>query len=201
MNNDEFSLHNPQASMLSEDDEPEFNEKQYRQDSGGLITTDNGMADRLLKNNKLYNSMKGDWKRSEWNNSKNILITTGRENGSFYIRREQQNTSAIAERCRRYREAAEMGVPDPMAPLMPDGKLGHKWMDLPDVVAIAISDKYFGGMPWAVVKRDRTLKAQFYRVVQQEYAQYICYPGGKLPIPIDVPYPSAVGETKFFKGM
>jgi hypothetical protein len=83
---------------------------------------------------------------------------------------------------------------------MPDGKLGYKWMDLPDVVAIRISDQYFGGMPWSVVKHDRTLKAQFYRVVQAEYPQYICYPGGKLPIPIDVPYPGRAGETKFFKG-
>jgi len=29
----------------------------------------------------------------------------------------------------------------------------------------------------------------------------VCYPGGKLPIPIDVPYPTAVGQTRFFKGM
>jgi hypothetical protein len=55
-------------------------------------------------------------------------------------------------------------------------------------------------MPWAAIKHDRTLKAQFYRVVQQEYPQYVCYPGGKMPIPIDVPYPSKAGEQKFFKG-
>lgn len=178
---------------------PDYNT--LRQDAGGIITTHNGVADRLLsKNNKLYREMKGDWSREGWNLSKNIKTTTGREDGKFFIRREQMNAEAVAERCRLYRQAAEAGHPDPLAPIMPDGKLGYKWMDLPDVVAIRISDQYFGGIPWAALKNDRTLKAQFYRVVQQEYPQYICYPGGRLPIPIDVPYPSRAGEKKFFKG-
>ena len=89
---------------------------------------------------------------------------------------------------------------DPLAPLMPDGKIGYKWMELPEVIATEIGNKYFGGMPWAAIKRDKSLKAQFYRVVQQEYPAFICYPGGKLPIPIDVPYPAAVGADKFFAG-
>lgn len=179
---------------------PDYNS--LRQDAGGIITTHNGVADRLLsKNNKLYREMKGDWSREGWNLSKNIKTTTGREDGKFFIRREQMNAEAVAERCRLYRQAAEAGHPDPLAPIMPDGKLGYKWMDLPDVVAIRISDQYFGGIPWAALKNDRTLKAQFYRVVQQEYPQYICYPGGRLPIPIDVPYPSRAGEKKFFKGL
>jgi len=55
-------------------------------------------------------------------------------------------------------------------------------------------------MRWSTIKRDRTLKAQFYRVVETEYPQFVCYPGGKLPIPIDVPYPAKVGEKKFFEG-
>jgi hypothetical protein len=178
---------------------PDYNT--LRQDHGGIVTAHNGVADRLLsKNNKLYNSMKGDWKREGWNLSQNIKTTTGREGGKFYITREQMNTDAVAERCRLYRQAAETGHHDPLAPLMPDGKLGYKWMDLPDVVAIRISDQYFGGIPWSALKNDRTMKAQFYRVVQQEYPQYICYPGGKLPIPIDVPYPAKAGATKFFKG-
>jgi hypothetical protein len=144
--------------------------------------------------------MKGDWTRTDWNASKNIKVTTGRENGKFYITREQMNADAVAERCRRYREAAEAGHPDPLAPIGDDGKLTWKWMDLPNVVSIRISDEYFGGMPWQAIKHDRTLKAQFYRVVQQEYARYICYPGGRLPIPVDVPYPARVGQQKFFKG-
>ena len=191
----------PQKPEYIDVDNVQTNYDYLRQDEGGLITTHNGVADRLLsKNNKLYNEMKGDWKREGWNLGRNIKTTTGRENGKFYIKREQMNAEAVAERCRRYREAAEAGHPDPLAPLMPDGKLGYKWMDLPEVVAIRISDQYFGGMPWNVVKHDRTLKAQFYRVVQQEYPQYICYPGGRLPIPVDVPYPSKAGEKKFFKG-
>ena len=46
----------------------------------------------------------------------------------------------------------------------------------------------------------KTLKAQFYRVVEREYNQFVCYPGGKLPIPIDVPYPAPSGSQKYFKG-
>jgi len=171
-----------------------------RQDAGGIITTHNGMADKLFKNDKLYNAMKGDWSRTDWNGTKNIRVTTGRDGGKFYITREQFNIEAIKQRAAEYRKAAEAGVPDPLAPLGPDGRLTYKWIDLPDVIAIRISDTYFGGMPWSVIKHDKTLKAQFYRVVQQEYPQYICYPGGRLPIPIEVPYPVKSGETKFFKG-
>lgn len=183
-----------------DDNDPEKNWDFYRQDHGGTITSHNGVADKLLKNNDLYRAMKGDWTRTSESKSGNIITTTGRKDGKFYITREQKNSDAVRERCKRYREAAEMGIPDPLAPLMPDGTLGWKWMDLPNVVSIRISDQYFGGMPWQALKNDRTLKAQFYRVVQQEYPQYICYPGGKLPIPIDVPYPSKAGETKYFRG-
>jgi hypothetical protein len=184
-----------------DDKDPEKNYDYYRQDHGGMVSEHNGIADRLLQNNDLYRSMKGDWSRTAENKSGNIITTTGREDGKFYIKREQKNAEAVARRCAEYRKAAEAGIPDPMAPLMPDGKLGWKWMDLPNVVSIRISDQYFGGMPWNALKNDRTLKAQFYRVVQQEYPQYITYPGGRLPIPIDVPYPSKAGEKKFFKGI
>jgi len=180
--------------------DPEKNWDYYRQDHGGMVTNHNGIADKLLQNNELYNKMKGDWSRSETNKSGNIIITTGREDGKFYIKREQRNAEAVAERCRLYRHAAEQGIPDPMAPLMPDGTLGWKWMDLPNVVSIRISDDYFGGTPWSALKHDRTLKAQFYRVVETEYPQYVCYPGGKLPIPVDVPYPTKRGQKRFFEG-
>jgi hypothetical protein len=55
-------------------------------------------------------------------------------------------------------------------------------------------------MPWSAIKHDKTLKAQFYKVVEKEYNQFVCYPGGKLPIPVEVSYPAATGETKYFKG-
>ena len=186
-------------SYLS-DQEPEHDDKAFRQDSGGLVTTENGIADRLLKNDKLYNAMKGDWSREGWNKSKNIKVTTGRQEGKFYITREQMNVEYIAEQCAEYRKRAEAGHMDPLAPIMPDGKLGYKWIELPEVLAIRISDDYFGGMSWHTIKRDKTLKAQFYRVVQQEYPAFVCYPHGKLPIPIDVPYPNKVGAEKFFAG-
>jgi hypothetical protein len=198
---DLYSLNNPDASML-DDNEPETNLNYTRRDEGGMITAHNGLADRLLKNDKLYNGMKGDWKRSAWNNSKNILTTTGREDGKFYIRNEQMNTEAIAERCRRYRAAAEQGVPDPMAPLDDSGGLAWKWMDLPFVVEQQISDDYFGGMRWNTIKRDQQLKAQFYQIVERDYNQYVCYPGGRLPLPIRPRIPSKTGgdKTLFFTG-
>jgi len=186
-------------SYLSDED-PEHNPDAYRQDRGGLVTTDNGIADRLLKNDRLYNTLKGDWKRSDFNKSKNIRTTTGREDGKFYIKREQFNTEYIIEQCQAYRKKAEEGWIDPLAPLMPDGKLGYKWIELPEIIAQDIGNKYFGGLSWHTIKRDRGLKAQFYRVVEQEYNAFVCYPGGRLPIPIDVPYPAAVGQDKFFAG-
>ena len=183
------------------DIDPERNYDYWRQDHGGVVTNHNGIADVLLKNDKLYNAMKGDWKRTSLSGSKNIITTTGREDGKFYIRREQKNAEAVARRCQAYRKAVEAGHNDPLAPIGDDGKLTYKWMDLPNVVSIRISDQYFGGMPWAAIKHDRNLKAQFYKVVEREYNQYVCYPGGKLPIPVDVPYPTKAGEKRFFKGI
>jgi hypothetical protein len=183
-----------------EDTDPEHNADQYRIDKGGLVTQDNGIADRLLQNDKLYNTLKGDWKRTDTNKSQNIITTTGREDGKFYIRREQLNVEYIREQCQEYRKRAESGYLDPLAPLMPDGKIGYKWIELPEILAEDIGQKYFGGMSWHTIKRDRTLKAQFYRVVQQEYNDFVCYPGGVLPIPIEVPYPAAVGQKAFFEG-
>jgi len=196
---EEFSLNNPQASML-DDTDPETNLDYTRRDYGGMIDKNNGMADALLRNNDLYRSMKGNWSRTATNKSGNIITTTGREDGKFYIRREQQNYFDVIERCKRYRQAAESGVPDPLAPLTDDGKLAHRWMDLPAVCEQTISDEYFGGMRWDTIKRDKTLKAQFYRVVEREYPQFVCYPGGKLPIPFEVAYPAKKGEQKFFQG-
>jgi hypothetical protein len=197
---DEYTLKNPNASML-DDSDPVRNDDYTRRDQGGIITQHNGMADALLRNDKLYNFMKGNWQRVGYNASGNIKTTTGREDGKFYVRNEQANYWAVAERCKRYREASEAGVPDPLAPLRDDGQLSWKWMELPFVVEQQISDDYFGGMRWSTIKRDKTLKAQFYMVVQKEYPQFVCYPGGKLPIPIDVPYPTKRGATRFFSGM
>ena len=180
--------------------DPEKNWDYYRQDHGGMITNHNGLADKLLQNDDLYRSMKGDWTRTAWNKGNNIKVTTGREDGKFYIKREQMNTEEVKNRVKNYRHAAELGIPDPLAPLSDDGKLAFKWMELPQVISIRISDQYFDGIPWSALKNDRTLKAQFYRVVETEYPEYVCYPGGKLPIPVAVPYPTKKGEKRYFKG-
>ena len=191
------NINNPE---YLDNSDPEKNLDFYRQDNGGMITNHNGLADKLLQNDDLYRNMKGDWKRTDWNKGNNIKVTTGRQDGKFYITREQQNIEEIKARVKNYRHAAEMGVPDPLAPIGDDGKLTYKWMELPTVISIRISDQYFGGIPWQALKNDRTLKAQFYRVVETEYPQYVCYPGGKLPIPVDVAYPTKVGQQKFFQG-
>jgi len=183
-----------------DDTDPEKNWDYYRQDHGGMITNHNGMADKLLQNDDLYRSMKGDWSRTAWNRNENIRVTTGREDGKFYIKREQMNENEIKLRVKNYRHAAELGIPDPLAPIGDDGKLTFKWMELPSVISIRISDQYFDGIPWNALKNDRTLKAQFYRVVETEYPEYVCYPGGKLPIPVAVAYPTKKGEKKYFKG-
>ena len=198
MTNDDFSNYQDRSNL--DGPEPEFDEKAHRWDTGGLATTDNGIADRLLQNDKLYNTLKSDWKRSDFNLSRNVRTTTGREDGKTFLTREQFNIPAIRQHCKEYRARAEQGYMDPLAPLMPDGKLGYKWMELPEVMSFEICNKYFGGMPWAAIKRDRTLKAQFYRVVEQEYNDFVCYPHGKLPIPVKVPYPTPVGAKAFFEG-
>ena len=195
--NNTMSEHNPE---YLNDEDPTKNWDYYRQDHGGMITSHNGIADKLLKNDDLYRSMKGDWTRTAANKSGNIMVTTGREDGKFYIKREQNNTEAIKVAVKNYRHAAELGIPDPLAPIGDDGKLSFKWMDLPTVIAIRISDQYFDGIPWSSLKNDRTLKAQFYRVVETEYPEYVCYPGGKLPIPVAVTYPTKKGQQKYFKG-
>lgn len=194
----EFDNYNDKSFLEGPD--PEHNPAVFRQDTGGMATEDNGIATRLLQNDQLYRAMKGDWQREGWNASRNIKVTTGREGGKFYINREQMNVDAIREHCQEYRKRAEAGFIDPLAPVLPDGKLGYKWMELPDVIAIDISNNYFGGMSWHTIKLDRTLKAQFYRVVEREFNDFVCYPGGRLPIPIEVPYPARVGTDKFFKG-
>jgi len=188
-----------QPEYLSDED-PEKNLNYWRQDHGGTVTSHNGVADKLLQNDKLYRSLKGDWNRTELNKSGNIKVTTGREDGKFYIQREQLNAEVIIQGVKDYRRMAEAGVADPLGPYMPDGTIGWKWIDLPKVIATKISDEYFGGLPWHALKHDRTLKAQFYRVVEKEYPQFVCYPGGKLPIPVAVSYPTKRGEKRFFEG-
>ena len=81
---EEYSLNNPNASML-DDKDPETNLDYTRRDHGGMVDNSNGIADALLRNNDLYRSMKGDWKRTATNKSGNIITTTGREDGKFYI--------------------------------------------------------------------------------------------------------------------
>jgi hypothetical protein len=63
----------------------------------------------------------------------------------------------------------------------------------PDVVVICDNSAGSNATTITALKNDRTMKAQFYRVVETEYPQYVCYPGGKLPIPVAVSYPQRTG--------
>ena len=94
---------NPDQPEILAGPDPETNYDVLRQDHGGMVTNHNGVADRLLKNNDLFRAMKGDWRRTSWNGNRNIKTTTGRENGRFYIQREQQNVQGIAQQCQDYR--------------------------------------------------------------------------------------------------
>jgi hypothetical protein len=181
--------------------ESEIDHEWYRQDARDTLGSSEHLAEMLLQDNGRYAAYKGEWTNTQWNGGGFTKTTTGRKDGKFYITREQINTDAIREGAQRYRKLAEAGVPDPMAPIGPDGQLQWSWMSLPNVIKIKICDDYFGGAPWEVVKADRTTKAQFYRVVEREYNDYVTYPGGRLPIPVDVPYPSKAGEKKWFKGL
>ena len=128
------------------------------------------------------------------------MLSEGYTKGVFQCEATPYTNLLIKMRVKNYRHAAEQGIPDPLAPIGEDGKLTYKWMELPYVISIRISDQYFDGIPWNALKHDRTLKAQFYRVVEQEYPEYVCYPGGKLPIPVNVAYPTKKGEKKYFRG-
>lgn len=192
-------MSNNHKEIITDDVSQDYN--YMRQDRGGIVTEDSGLADRLLTNDKLYRSMKGDWERSDLNGGGFIKTTTGRKDGKFFITREQMNIKAIQAGVKKYREMAEAGIPDPLAPIGPDGELQWAWVSLPRVTAQMISDQYFGGMGWDLVKRDKTLKSQWYQVIQKECPEYICYPGGVLPIPFKAPYPARVGEKKFHKGI
>ena len=66
-------------SYLDPNEEPEHDPNAHRMDAGGLVTAHNGIADRLLQNDALFNTLKNDWKRTDYNKSRNVKTTTGLE--------------------------------------------------------------------------------------------------------------------------
>jgi hypothetical protein len=182
------------------DDLPEFNEEYYNANAGGMINNNNGVADKLLQNNELYNNLKGDWSMTMTQPDKNFEWKIGKQDGKLYVERTQHNVEDIKRRCKEYRAWAEAGFEDVLGPITDDGKFAYRWMDLPKVIAQQIQDDYFGGMHWEIIKRDRTTKAQFYQIVESEYPEFICYPGGRLPLPIRPRIPSKKGGTRTVYG-
>lgn len=167
---------------------PEFNEHYYEE--GGMIDTNNGVADKLLQNNDLYRNLKGDWSMNMTSENKNFEWQIGKKDGQTYIKRTQHNIEQIKQRVREYREWAESGFEDILGPLNGDGKFAYRWIDLPKVFVQQIQDDYFGGMHWELIKKDPTVKWQFYMVVERDYPEFVCYPGGRLPIPNRPRFPS-----------
>ena len=169
---------------------------------------DTGMAEALLSNNDaLFNQMRQDnW---EWTDMSSPVtqVTFGKRDGKLFKTEEQFNVEAVRQWCLRYRKMSEEGVPDHNPAAISasitrgDDKQSYRWINLPKVFARKISNEYFGRMDWEVLKRDKRLRAQFYMVVEKEYSDFVCYPGGKLPIPIDVPYPKKEGDRSFFSGV
>lgn len=160
----------------------------------GLL--ENGAGDAIFKNNEKYKAYKGDWTTFHRTKGGKIEYKLEKIDGKLNITRNQTNVDAIKQHCADYRAAAEQGYTDPWAPADPHNpaKQQYKWVQLPTVISHEISNKYFSGLAWDVVKMDKYLKAQWYRVIQNEYPAFICYPGGKLPIPIEVPYPTPTGQ-------
>ena len=59
------SNQNPQ--YLAADDSDVVKDYNFlRQDAGGMVTNHNGVADKLLKNDRLFNTLRGDWTRTDW---------------------------------------------------------------------------------------------------------------------------------------
>ena len=106
--NNEFA--NYQDKSYLDDKDPEFNENAYRVDGGGLVTQDNGVADRLLQNDKLYQHIKSGEETVGWNGSRNIRTTTRRDGDKFLINREQFNVEYIREQCQEYRKRDRKSV-------------------------------------------------------------------------------------------
>ena len=170
------------AYVTPDEKDVKRSETYFRDDNRGTM----GEAAAALvgrKGSKLFTQMNGDWERTEASGSGNIITTTGRKGADFFISRDQQNIEFIKAECAAYRAAAEAGQVDPMAPVMDDGTLGYMWIDLPTTVAIQISNDYFNGIPWTVLKTQRHSKAQFYQIVEKYYNEFVCYPHGKLPLP------------------
>lgn len=177
---------------------PDFDEAYYS--TGGLITSHNGVADRLLQNNDLYNKLKGDWDMTMHSHNKNFSWRIGKNDGRNFIQRTQRNIEDIKRRCREYRTWAEQGFEDILGPIDSYGKLSYRWIDLPQVYVQQISDDFFGGLHWDIIKRDRTTRAQFYQIVERDYPDFVCYPGGRLPLPIRPRIPSKRGAERTLFG-
>ena len=168
---------------------------------------DSGLAAALLQNDALFNQLKQDnWEWTDWA-TPTTRVTMGKKNGQLFKTEEQVNVESIRQWCLKYRKMSEEGIPDnnPMAVAASitrgDDKQSYRWINLPKVIARRISNEYFGGTDWEVLKHDKTLRAQFYKVVEKEWNDFVCHPNGKLPIPIDVPYPKKAGEKNFFSGV
>lgn len=147
--------------------------------------------DRMLtSSNDLYRSVKGrNWKQTHSHNS-NMKYHIGCNDGKRFVAYEQANVQYLKDEAKHMRDMYRE-YPDCFKTIHPGAN--YPAMHLPKAIAHEISNKYFSGVEWDGLKHDVFLKNQFYRVVNSEYSDFVIHPSGKIPLSMDVPYPSTKG--------
>ena len=144
-----------------------------------------GMEGALIKNNKMFNEVKsGTW--SQTFKTKNLDYKVGAEDGVRYVQYTQHNVEAIKQYCKERREFYQtIGTTD-----NPYFAGTFEAMCLPKAIAHSISSKYFSNRPWELIKREKKDKILFYAIVNEYYAEYVCHPSGKIPLPYNPAIPT-----------
>lgn len=144
-----------------------------------------GVEGVLRKNDKLYNEVKsGTW--SQTFDTGNLKYTIGAQDGTRYVRYEQENVEAIRQYCKERREFyRQMGTTD--NPIFPGT---FEAMNLPKCFAHEITSKWFNNRPWELIKMDKKDKILFYAIVNQYYSDFVCHPSGKIPLPYNPAIPT-----------
>jgi len=136
-----------------------------------------GIEGILIGNNKMYNEVRsGNW--SQTFNTANIDYKIGALDGVRYVQYDQKNVEAVKQDCKEKREFyKEYGTDNPIF-----AGTFHA-MNLPKCFAHEISSKWFNNRPWDLIKLDKKDKILFYAIVNTHYADFVCHPSGRIPIP------------------
>jgi hypothetical protein len=145
---------------------------------------ESGVDGVLRKNDQLYNDIKsGTW--SQTFKTKNIDYKVGAIDGTRYVQYDQKNVEAVRDFCKDRREFYKIhGTDNPMF-----AGTAHM-MQLPKCFAHEISSKWFNNRPWELIKQVKKDKILFYAIVNEYYADFVCHPSGKIPIPYNPAIPT-----------